>query len=345
MKYSVLGGTDIRVSKICLGTMTWGEQNSEQEAHAQLDYAFDHGVNFIDAAEMYPVPPRKETQGLTESYLGSWLKAHGRRDEVVLATKVAGPGDWLKHIRGGSRLSWEHIDEALNASLTRLQTDYIDLYQLHWPERQTNYFGQLGYKHSDDDSHIPLDESLMAIKRCIDQGRIRHWGLSNETPWGLMTALRLATELNMPPPVSIQNPYNLLNRSFELGLAECAIREKAGLLAYSPLAFGVLTGKYLGGKRPAGARLTLFDRFARYTHTRAEAATQAYSDLAQSLNLSLTQMALAFVNEQRFVTSNIIGATSLDQLAENISSIDIELPSEAHEQLDRLHQIHTIPCP
>lgn len=345
MKYSVLGATDIQVSKICLGTMTWGEQNSESEAHEQLDYAFDHGVNFIDAAEMYPVPPRKETQGLTEAYIGSWLRNRGRRDDVILATKVAGPGDWLKHIRGGSRLSSEHIGQALNSSLERLNTDYVDLYQLHWPERQTNYFGQLGYKHAEDAEVIPLSETLSALKVLIDDGKVRHWGLSNETPWGLMTAVRIAQEIGMPAPVSIQNPYNLLNRSFEVGLAECSIRENAGLLAYSPLAFGVLSGKYLGGQRPDGARLTLFDRFTRYTHDRAESATQAYYELAAAQGMSLTQMALAFVNQQMFVASNIIGATSVGQLSENIASTNVVLSNDVLAELDRLHQIHTIPCP
>jgi aryl-alcohol dehydrogenase-like predicted oxidoreductase len=345
MKYALLGNTDVRVSRICLGTMTWGEQNSEQEAHEQLDYALDHGVNFIDTAEMYPVPPRAETQGLTEAFIGTWLKKRARRDDVILATKIAGPGDWLKHIRRGSRLSEEHIQQALNDSLKRLKTDYVDLYQLHWPERQTNYFGQLGYKHSDDVEAIPFQQTLQALKHCLDQGKIRHWGLSNETPWGLMTALRIASELGMPAPVSIQNPYNLLNRSFEVGLAECASREQVGLLAYSPLAFGVLTGKYLGGKWPEAARLTLYKRFNRYTHERAEAATQAYNELAKSLGLSLAQLSLAFVNQQSFLTSNIIGATNLEQLSENITSIDVELSNEVFVELDRLHQTHTIPCP
>lgn len=345
MKYSVLGGSDIRVSKICLGSMTWGEQNSESEAHEQLDYALAHGVNFVDAAEMYPVPPRKETQGLTEAHIGSWLKRRGRRDDLILATKVAGPGDWLRHIRGGSRLSSKHISQALHSSLKRLGTDYIDLYQLHWPERQTNYFGQLSYSHDDAAEAIPLVDSLSALKEHLDAGKIRQWGLSNETPWGLMSSLSVAQELDMPPPVSIQNPYNLLNRSFEVGLAECSIRENVGLLAYSPLAFGVLSGKYLGGRSPEGARLTLFDRFTRYTHDRAEKATQAYRELAVSQGMSITQLALAFVNQQMFVVSNIIGATNIDQLSENIASIDVVLSNDVLVELDRLHQIHTIPCP
>jgi len=345
MKYTFLGNTDVRVSKICLGTMTWGEQNTEAEAHEQLDFALAQGVNFIDAAEMYPVPPRPETQGLTEAYIGSWLASRNAREKVVLATKVAGPGDWLKHIRGGSRLNREHIEAALNASLHRLQTDYVDLYQLHWPERPTNYFGQLGYTHQSSPEAIPLIETLSVLHDQIKQGKVRHWGVSNETPWGLMQAVQVAKELGMPAPVSIQNPYNLLNRSFEVGLAECSIRESVGLLAYSPLAFGVLSGKYLNGQHPEGARLTLYDRFTRYTHKRAEQATSDYYSLAQDQGISVAQLALAFVNRQPFLTSNIVGATSIEQLAENIGSVDIELSDDALGELERLHQIHTIPCP
>lgn len=345
MQFSSLGKTNLKVSKICLGTMTWGEQNTEVEAHSQLDVALERGVNFIDAAEMYPVPPRPETQGKTEEYLGTWLAKIGARDQVILATKVAGPGDWLKHIRGGSRLNDSHINAALGESLKRLKTEYIDLYQLHWPERPTNYFGQLTYKHSDSSDAISMRETLLALKKQIVAGKIRHWGLSNETPWGVMTALRLADELEMPAPVTIQNPYNLLNRSFEVGLAECSIHESVGLLAYSPLAFGVLSGKYLDGQKPEGARLTMYDRFTRYTHERAESATLAYKALAEKLGLSLTQLSLAFVNQQPFVTSNIIGATSIQQLEENLDSIDVELDSDTMKALDQLHQTHTIPCP
>lgn len=345
MEYSKLGNSDLSVSKICLGTMTWGEQNTESEAHAQMDYAVAQGVNFFDAAEMYPVPPRPETQGLTEAYIGSWFANKGLRDRVVLATKVAGPGDWLKHIRGGSRLNKEHIDRAIDASLTRLRTDYIDLYQLHWPERRTNYFGELGFVPGDDSEVVPLLETLSVIAGLIEQGKIRHWGLSNETPWGLMTAIKLCAELNMPPPVSVQNPYNLLNRSYEVGMSECSHREGVGLLAYSPLAFGVLTGKYLNGQTPDGARLTLFERFSRYTHERAEQATKAYAELANAEGVSLTQLALAFVNQQHFVTSNIIGATTLAQLEENINSIDVRVSDAANARLEELHRTHTIPCP
>lgn len=345
MQFSSLGKTNVKVSKICLGTMTWGEQNTEAEAHSQLDLAFERGVNFVDAAEMYPVPPRPETQGTTEEFLGAWLAKRGRRDDVVLATKVAGPGDWLKHIRGGSRLNESHISRALEDSLKRLKTDYVDVYQLHWPERPTNYFGQLIYKHADASDSVCMRDTLLALKKHLNTGKIRHWGLSNETPWGVMTAVRLADELEMPAPVTIQNPYNLLNRSFEVGLAECSMHESVGLLAYSPLAFGVLSGKYIGGQKPEGARLTMYDRFTRYTHERSESATVAYKALAEQSGLSLAQLALAFINQQPFVTSNIIGATSIQQLEENLDSVDIELDSSTMKALDELHQTHTIPCP
>jgi len=345
MQFESLGLSDIRVSKICLGTMTWGQQNSESEAHDQIDMAMDAGINFIDTAEMYPVPPREKTQGDTERYIGSWLAKSGKRDSLVIASKVSGPAEWLPYLRGGPRLTAEHMTHALEGSLKRLQTDYIDLYQLHWPERHTNYFGKLGYEHVENESAVPLRETLIALKGLLTSGKIRQWGLSNETPWGLMQSVSLAKELNMPVPVSIQNPYNLLNRTFELGLAECSHRENVGLLAYSPLAFGVLSGKYLGGKRPENARITLFDRFTRYTHERAEAAVLDYSNLAEEAGLSATQLALAFVNSRSFVTSNIIGATSLDQLRENIDSLQVNLSQELLRSLERLHQKHLYPCP
>lgn len=345
MQFNKLGNTDIDVSKICLGTMTWGEQNTKAEAHEQLDYALDQGVNFIDAAEMYPVPPKPETQGLTEQYIGSWLKSRGNRDKVVLATKVAGKAEWLPYLRGGPRLNADHINRAIDASLDRLQADYVDLYQLHWPERSTNFFGQLEYVHNSHDEHIPLRETLESIKALLDSGKIRSYGLSNETPWGLMSCVALAKEIGMPTPVSIQNPYNLLNRTFEVGLAECAHRESVGLLAYSPLAFGVLSGKYLGGKRPEKARITLFDRFTRYTHDKAEMAVQAYSDLAAEFGLTPATLALAFVNNRSFLTSNIIGATTMAQLKENIASVDVVLTEEQLVALNNLHKEHLYPCP
>lgn len=340
-----LGNSEIQVSKLCLGTMTWGQQNTEQDAHQQLDYAFDQGINFVDTAEMYPVPPTASTQGLTEKYLGSWLASRGRRERVVLATKVAGPAEWLPHLRGGPRLNAAHIVPALEASLARLQTDYVDLYQLHWPERATNYFGQLGYQHKTQDSAIPLRETLECLKALLKQGKIRSYGLSNETPWGLMHCIQLAKELGMPAPLSVQNPYNLLNRVYEVGMAECSHRESVGLLAYSPLAFGILSGKYRGGARPEGARMTLFDRFTRYTHERADQAVDAYAALAERYDMSLVELALGFVNTRSFVTSNIIGATSMAQLKQNIATQSVQISSELYRELETLHAEHTYPCP
>lgn len=345
MQYEQLGASDLKVSKICLGTMTWGEQNTEAEAHEQLDYALDQGINFIDTAEMYPVPPMAKTQGLTEQYIGTWLADRGQRSQVILATKVAGPAEWLPHLRGGPRLDKENIEAALGASLKRLQTDYVDLYQIHWPERNTNYFGKLGYAPGDDGDAIPLEVTLAAINDQIKAGKIRHWGLSNETPWGLMKSISVAEQLGMPRPVSVQNPYNLLNRSYEVGLAECSHREQAGCLAYSPLAFGVLSGKYLNGARPEGARITRYKRFSRYTHDRAESAVKAYANLAEAHGMSLVHLALAFVNTRPFVTSNIIGATSMAQLKENVESASVTLDDEVLQELESLHEQHTYPCP
>jgi len=345
MQTRKLGHSDIDVSLICLGTMTWGEQNTEQEAFEQLDYAVDQGVNFIDAAEMYPVPPRAETQGLTETYLGNWLARRERRDDLVIASKVAGPGNGLGYLRGGPRLTRAHIREACELSLKRLQTDYIDLYQVHWPDRNTNFFGKLGYQPVADEDMTPVEETLEALDELVRAGKVRHIGLSNETPWGTMEYLRLARERHWPRPVSVQNPYNLLNRSFEVGMAEFAHREGTGLLAYSPLAFGLLTGKYLGGKWPEGARLTLFDRFKRYMGERAADATRAYAELARHHGLTPAQLALAWVNSRAFVTSNIIGATNMEQLQENIGSVEIELSPDTIAALEAIHAEFTYPCP
>lgn len=345
MQTRKLGNTDIDVSLICLGTMTWGEQNSEQEAFEQLDYATAEGVNFIDAAEMYPVPPRAETQGLTETYLGNWLARRGRRDDLVIASKVAGPGNGLTYLRNGPRLTREHIREACDASLKRLQTDYIDLYQVHWPDRGTNFFGKLGYQHNPEEAFTPIEETLGALAELVKEGKVRHVGLSNETPWGTMEYLRLARENNWPRVVSIQNPYSLLNRTFEVGLAEFAHREQTGLLAYSPLAFGMLSGKYLGGKWPEKGRLTLYERFSRYSGERGMDATRAYVELAHKHDLSPVQMALAYVNSRSFVTSNIIGATTMDQLRENIASERLELSADVLEAIEAIHREFTYPCP
>ncbi|MGK2912955.1 MAG: NADP(H)-dependent aldo-keto reductase [Porticoccaceae bacterium] len=348
MEYRKLGGTDIGVSAICLGTMTWGEQNSLDDALAQMDYAVSAGVNFFDAAEMYPVPPRAETQGRTEAYIGEWFALRQRRSDVILATKVSGrsdaQGDW-RHLRGGPRLSREHIRMAVRDSLQRLQTDYIDLYQVHWPERVTNFFGQLGYRHRADASQVPIEETLGALDELVGEGLVRHIGISNETPWGMMEYLRAAREKGLARIVSIQNPFNLLNRSFEVGLAEMAIREQVGLLAYSPLAMGTLAGKYVGGARPANARLTLFKRFQRYSGADAVAATEAYVALARRLDMDPATMALAYVNSRDFVTSNIVGATSVDQLRANIASIDQRLPVEAIEGIEAIHKRYSNPAP
>lgn len=345
MQTRQLGHTGIDVSRLCLGTMTFGEQNSEAEAHEQLDRAVSFGINFIDAAEMYPVPPVPETQGYTEAYIGSWLKKRGVRDDVIIASKVSGPG--LEHIRGGSRLSREHIHQAVDASLSRLNSDYIDLYQLHWPERSTNFFGRLGYTHADKegDDVVSLEESLSALQELVEAGKIRAVGLSNETPWGVMHALRLADTLGLPRVASVQNPYSLLNRSFEVGLAEIAHREDVGLLAYSPLAFGVLSGKYLDGARPEGARLTLYERFQRYTSQQGDLATRAYVDVARRHELDPAQMALAFVNSRSFLTSNIIGATSMQQLESNLASESLRLSDDVLDEIELVHAQFTNPCP
>lgn len=346
MEYRQLGRTDLQVSLICLGTMTWGQQNSEEEAHQQMDRAWERGINFMDAAEMYPVPPMAETQGRTEAYIGTWLSARKNRDQVILATKIAGPSRGMSWIRGGqTRFNKAHIQEALEGSLKRLQTDYIDLYQLHWPERSVNMFGQLGYVHQSQDRYTPLLETLEILESHVQAGRIRYIGLSNETPWGTMTFLQLADTLNKPRMVSIQNPYNLLNRSFEVGLAEVAIREQCGLLAYSPLAMGMLTGKYAGGQQPPNARMTLFPHFSRYSHPAAVEASEGYVQIARAAGLSPTQMALAFVNQQPFVTSNIIGATTLEQLDENIDSLQVTLSPDVIAQIDALHAVRSNPAP
>lgn len=345
MQYRRLGQTELQVSAICLGSMTWGQQNTEADAHQQLDCALSQGVNFIDTAEMYPVPPMADTQGRTEQYIGSWLHVRRNRDKLILASKVTGRADTMSWIRGGPRLNRTHIETALHASLKRLQTDYLDLYQLHWPDRATNYFGELGYRHKPDDDAVPLQETLEVLNDMVEAGKVRQIGVSNETPWGLMTCLRYVRRTDDARMVSIQNPYSLLNRSFEIGLAECALREQVGLLAYSPLGFGVLSGKYLDGPWPANGRLTLFKRFSRYTSKRAEQAVRAYVGLAQSHGLDPAQMALAYVNSRDFVTATIIGATTMEQLRSNIASISITLPAEVLQGIETIHQQNPNPSP
>ena len=346
MEYRPLGRTGLNVSAICLGTMTWGEQNTEAQAHEQLDYALANGINFVDTAEMYPVPPRQETYGRTEKYIGGWLRGGKKRDKIILASKVVGRSDWLPYIRGGAaRLDKKNIEAALDASLKRLQTDYIDLYQLHWPDRNTNFFGKLGYQHDPRDEPILLEETLTALNEFVLSGKIRFIGLSNETPWGTMKFLQIAEKLGLPRVVGIQNPYSLLNRTFEVGLAEVAHRENVGLLAYSPLGFGVLSGKYLRKKRPPGARLTLFDRFSRYNNPQAEAATERYVELARKFGVDAAQMALAYVTSRPFVTSTIIGATTMDQLGNNIASIQLKLLEPVLKGIEAIHQDHPNPAP
>lgn len=346
MIYKKLGHTDLKTSLICLGTMTFGEQNSSAEGHQQMDMAVDHGINFFDTAELYAIPPKSETYGATERIIGDWFKQRGNRDQIILASKAAGPGaGWIDHIRNGPRLNREHLTRALEDSLKRLQTDYIDLYQIHWPERSTNYFGVLGYQHNADEDVISIAETLEVLNDFVKAGKIRHIGISNETPWGVMQYLMLAEKYNWPRIVSIQNPYNLLNRSFEIGLSEIAIREQVGLLAYSPLGFGVLSGKYLNNQKPPGARLSLFPDYTRYSNENGIAATKAYADLAQQNNLTPTQLALAFINQQTLTTANIIGATSLEQLKENIESVNIKLDESIIESINAIHSRYTIPCP
>ncbi len=349
MKYNPLAHTGILVPEICLGTMTFGEQNSQADAFAQLNYALERGVNFWDTAEMYPVPPKPETQGATEHIIGNYFKQHGGRSNVFLASKIAGPSQGGSHIRDGkTRFNRTDIKHALDGNLQRLQTDYIDLYQLHWPQRPSNFFGKLGYSHAEAAQCIdltPLEETLAALHDEIQAGRIRHIGLSNETPWGTMKFLHLAEKLGLARFVSVQNPYNLLNRSYEIGMAEIAHHEGVGLLAYSPLAFGYLTGKFRSGARPANTRITLFSRFTRYSNAQSEWAIEQYAQLAKKYDLTLTELALAFIKQQFFVTSTIIGATNLAQLKENIDTFERQLSPEVLSEIENIHQQQPNPAP
>jgi aryl-alcohol dehydrogenase-like predicted oxidoreductase len=346
MHYRPLGRTSIQVSALALGSMTWGEQNSEAEAFEQIRRARAAGINFIDTAEMYPVPPKAETCGATETIIGNYLQRHGGRGDWIIATKAAAPGNGMNHIRGGrNHFDRTNLTQAVDASLRRLQTDYIDLYQLHWPDRQTNFFGQLGYRH-DPDAHItPIEDTLEVLDELVKSGKIRHIGVSNETPWGLHRFLHLAETRGWPRIVSIQNPYNLLNRSFEVGLAEIAIREQVGLLAYSPLAFGLLSGKYENSAQPPRARLTLYARFQRYNNSQARRAASAYIALAREHGLDPAQMALAYVTSRPFVTSNIIGATTLEQLDSNLASLQLTLSDELLQAIEQLHVEQPNPAP
>jgi aryl-alcohol dehydrogenase-like predicted oxidoreductase len=347
MHYRPLGHTGLKVSQICLGTMTWGQQNTEAEGHAQMDYALDHGINFFDTAELYSIPPRPETQGSTERIIGSWFKSRGARDKVILASKVIGRSDntWFRDDGAKGELSRAQIEEAVNKSLKRLQTDYIDLYQLHWPDRPMPWGSNpVIYRHQDGASH-PIEEILESLEAMVKAGKIRHVGLSNESAWGTMTFLKHAEIRGLPRVASLQNAYSLLNRTYETALAEVSMREQVSCLAYSPLAQGFLTGKYLDGARPAGARTTLFARGQRYETPGAEPAIRQYLSLAREFGLDPAQMALAFVNSRPFVTANIIGATSMEQLATDIASIDVTITPELEERIDAIHLVHTNPCP
>jgi aryl-alcohol dehydrogenase-like predicted oxidoreductase len=344
MKYTTLPNTDIKVSKICLGTMTWGEQNTEAEGHAQLDYAIDQNINFIDTAELYSTPARVETYGSTEKIIGSWLKKRGKRDDLIIASKIAGPAEMTKHIRTGGYAKAE-IKDAIHKSLKRLQTDYIDLYQLHWPERNTNYFGKLDYSHNADEAWSDnFREVLESLNDFVREGLIRHIGVSNETPYGLSRYLEESRSQGLPKMITMQNPYNLLNRKDEIGLTEIMLREKVGMLAYSPMGFGTLSGKHLDGIQ-GNTRLSLFPQYDRYSNKNSIAATRKYKEIAENHGLSLAQMALAFVNSRPFVTATIIGATKMEQLKENIASIDIELSKENLEEINAVHAAIPNPAP
>ncbi len=351
MKYKKLGNTNIDVSLICLGTMMWGDQVDEDQAHQQIEYALDHEVNFMDTAELYTIPAKAETQGNTERIIGNWIEKNpGRRQDFILASKVVGTWEsrGMNWIRGGRHLlNKKNINEALDLSLKRLKTDYLDLYQIHWPDRTTNNFGVRGYTHTPKEDNVPIEETLEALSELVKEGKIRHIGISNETPWGMMQFLNLAKEKGYEQIVSVQNPYNLLNRLYEVGCAEISIREQCGLLAYSPLAFGVLTGKYLDGKKPKGSRYEVFPNYSdRFDHSpQSQEAIRKYVEIAKKHGLTPAQLALAFVNSRDFVTSNIIGATNLDQLKENIDTVNIELSEECLKDIEAVQEFIPNPCP
>ena len=345
MNYKKLGNTDIDVSTICLGTMTWGEQNTQAEGFEQMDYALSQGVNFWDTAELYAIPPKESTYGKTEEVIGNWFEKTKKRSEVVLATKVAGPGlDWIRG--GGNQYDEKNLNDAVNGSLKRLKTDYIDLYQLHWPERKSNFFGRLGYQHKDENDWNRFEDILNSLDKIIKSGKIRYVGLSNETAWGLSKFLEISKLNNLPRMMSVQNPYSLLNRSYEIGLAEVSIREKSGLLAYSPLAFGYLTGKYLNGKLPKNSRMKMFgNQFVRYKTDNGQLAVVKYNQIANKDGLKFAQMSLKFCELQPFMTSVIIGATTMDQLKTDIESVNINLSEEVINEINEIQKIYPNPCP
>ena len=345
MKYRDIPHTGLRVSLIGLGTMTWGEQNTEAEGHGQMDYALERGINFFDTAEMYPVPPRPETCHETERIIGTWFAARGTRDRVILATKAVGPGPHVTHVREGNRHDRKNLTAALEGSLRRLQTDYIDLYQLHWPDRPVPLFGKRDYVPAETGTTVPIGETLAVLADFVKAGKVRHVGLSNETPWGTMRFLELARSGELPRMATIQNSYNLLNRTFDGGLSEICHEEGMRLLAYSPLAFGRLSGKYRGGAKPGGARLTIWERFARYNGANSDAAIEEYARIAEEAGLDLAQMSLAWINTRPHVASNLIGATTMEQLKSNIDSVDLDLSPDVLAAIEAVHRRFPNPCP
>ena len=344
MNYRKLGNTDLDVSTICLGTMTWGEQNTQEEAFEQMDYALDQGVNFWDTAELYAVPPKSETFGYTETIIGNWFEKNKKREKVILATKVAGPA--RKYLRNGENsFVGKNLDQAINDSLRRLKTDYIDLYQLHWPERNVNNFGKLGYTHKENNWN-EFEDVLDNLKKYIDIGKIRYVGLSNETPWGVMNYLKLSKDKGLPRMMSIQNPYSLLNRSYEVGLAEISIREKIGCLAYSPLASGYLSGKYRNGNFPKGSRMERdFDFWTRYRKPNVDKVVEEYYKISKKYGLDISQMSIKFCEVQDFMTSVIIGATTMEQLKTDIESVKVKLDEEVIKEINEIQKIYPNPCP
>ena len=346
MNYKKLGNTDLVVSTICLGTMTWGEQNTIKEGFEQMDYALDQDINFFDTAEMYPSPCRKETYGETEKIIGHWFSERKNRDKIILASKISGPG--MSYIRGGGlQFSEKNISLAIENSLKRLKTDYIDLYQLHWPERKTNFFGRLGYEHKEDSNEWnDFEKILIVLENFIKEGKIRYIGLSNETSWGLSKFLEVSKLKKLPKMMSVQNAYNLLCRTYEIGLAEISIREKSGLLAYSPLAGGFLTGKYQNKNLPENSRQKLFaEYYTRYSKSYAAEVIEKYFNISKKFDLNFAQMSIKFCEIQKFITSTIIGATSMEQLKINIESVNVTLEKEVIKEINNVHLIHSNPCP
>ncbi len=345
MKFKKLGTTDLEVSLICLGTMTWGTQNSEKDAFEQMDYSVSKNINFFDTAEIYSVPPNSDSYGKTEIMIGNWFEKRKNRDKIILASKVAGPGcNWIRG--GGNNFNEKKIGEAIEGSLKRLKTDYIDLYQLHWPERSTNFFGRRDYSVNDNEENWHSFESILeSLKKFIKSGKIRYIGISNETPYGLSKYIELSKSKNLPRMMSVQNPYNLVNRTYEIGMSEISIREKCGLLVYYPLAAGALSGKYRNGKMPKNSRQALFKGWERHLNPLAMKAYDEYFNLAKEYNLTMVQLAQSFVNSRPFVTSNIIGATTMEQLKENIDSINIELSKEIIDKINLIHNNNPNPSP